>query len=361
MRTVNDQPNGQRDGGAILVWVALMLVVLVGIGALVIDVGRLYVERRELQNGADAAALAIAQDCAGGNCGNEAATAQEFADLNSKDDAGSAVETGTPCGNHPDLDTCNPVDAPDGIGGANWVRVGTSTLTSEGDEVSFLLAPIISALTGKTVRASATAAWGTLQAGVTIPFTFSECEFNLLPVDPETGFPPTDLEIFVYSKDDGPKKNPLPECESRTPSGGTVNGGFGWLAPNDGPCRVKISVGETMTASGDQGNDSELKGCESLIQGKEVLVPLFSAATDPPNSTYTIAGFMGFIVTGYQLSGQSYPSKQDFACPPLPGTTGQGGNLRCFRGTFTQYYATQGEFGGSDLVDFGARVIKMVE
>ena len=45
-----------------------MLVALIGVGALVIDVGRLYVERRDLQNGADAAALAVAQDCAAGDC-----------------------------------------------------------------------------------------------------------------------------------------------------------------------------------------------------------------------------------------------------------------------------------------------------
>ena len=62
--------NHDDDRGAVLVWVALMLVVLLGIGALVIDVGALYAERRQLQNGADAAALAVAADCAEGDCLN---------------------------------------------------------------------------------------------------------------------------------------------------------------------------------------------------------------------------------------------------------------------------------------------------
>ena len=38
--------------------------VLFGMGALVIDVGQLYQNRAELQNGADAAALAVAKSCA---------------------------------------------------------------------------------------------------------------------------------------------------------------------------------------------------------------------------------------------------------------------------------------------------------
>ena len=42
--------------------------VLMGLGALVIDVGQLYQERAELQDGADAAALGVAKSCALGNC-----------------------------------------------------------------------------------------------------------------------------------------------------------------------------------------------------------------------------------------------------------------------------------------------------
>ena len=89
-----------------------------------------------------------------------------------------------------------------------------------------------------------------------------------------------------------------------------------------------------------------------------MLLPLFSGVTGTGNSaTYTIAGFVGFIVTGYQLSGATWPS--GFSCPQVPGGTGGTGNLRCFRGTFTQIYESQGDFG--DSIDFGARVIKMVE
>jgi Flp pilus assembly protein TadG len=359
MRAVNNQPVDGRDEGAVLIWVALWLAVLLGVGALVIDIGRLYVERRELQNGADAAALAVAQDCSAGDCGDEGGTAKKYADLNAND-AASAIETGTPCGNGPGLTPCTP--APGGIdGAAGWVRVGTSTLTSAGDdEVSFLLAPIISALTGKTVRASAAAAWGTLGAATTLPFTFSECEFNNLGELNEFGVP--DGVTYVYSKSGGGQNaEPLPGCESRAPSGGTVEGGFGWLSVSGTSCSTQLAVGDTVTGPSDPGNDNLLRKSpcsESLVQNKEVLLPLFGSVTGTgANAVYTIVGFAGFIVTGYRLSGSTWPS--GFSCPQVPGGTGGTGNLRCFRGEFTQIYDSQGDFGGS--IDFGARVVKMVE
>jgi Flp pilus assembly protein TadG len=50
-----------NERGAVLVLVAAGMIVLAGFGALGIDVGRLYTTRGEIQNGADAAALAGAQ------------------------------------------------------------------------------------------------------------------------------------------------------------------------------------------------------------------------------------------------------------------------------------------------------------
>ncbi len=58
--------------------------VLTGMGALVVDVGQLYQERAELQNGADAAALGVAKSCALGTCTLAAAgqVAGQLADAN---------------------------------------------------------------------------------------------------------------------------------------------------------------------------------------------------------------------------------------------------------------------------------------
>ncbi len=365
MRTVNRlartdlAPDAPRDEGVVLVWVALMLVVLVGMGALVIDIGALYVERRELQNGADAAALAVAQDCAEGDCGSGGGSvrAQQYANLNANDSA-SALDPATPCGVGPGLTGCSD-GAPTGASGATgWVRVDTSTKTADGgDEVSFLLAPVISSLTGKTVTASAVAAWGPLRAASTLPFTFSECEFRNLPsVD---GFPVG--TTYVYSKaGGGPNNEIVPGCESRVPSGGTVEGGFGWLSVAGSSCTADLEIGDVITGPGDPGNDNLLKKSpcsETLVRNQEVLLPLFGSVEGTgSNATYTITGFTGFKITGYRLSGSTWPS--GFKCPQVPGGKGGVGNLRCFEGVFTRYYADAGEFG--DSFDFGARVIKMV-
>ncbi len=51
-----------RQGGAVMIMFGLLLVVLFGFMALAIDLGRTYVVRTELQNAADAAALAGAKD-----------------------------------------------------------------------------------------------------------------------------------------------------------------------------------------------------------------------------------------------------------------------------------------------------------
>ena len=60
------QGRGSDDRGAVAVVVAMLLAggVLLGMLALVIDVGQIYVEREELQSGADAAAMAVAKACA---------------------------------------------------------------------------------------------------------------------------------------------------------------------------------------------------------------------------------------------------------------------------------------------------------
>src|SRR5579864_5393635 len=79
----NPPPNGER--GSTLFIVAGCMVVLLGIGALAIDVGSLYVARSESQRAADAAALAgakvfVESGCVtSGDCSSEESTARDRA------------------------------------------------------------------------------------------------------------------------------------------------------------------------------------------------------------------------------------------------------------------------------------------
>ncbi|MGQ9682455.1 MAG: pilus assembly protein TadG-related protein [Anaerolineae bacterium] len=69
--------NSER--GQSLVVVALVLVALVGMTALVIDVGNAYVQRRRMQNAADSAALAGARMLTMGQVGSVATVVQDYA------------------------------------------------------------------------------------------------------------------------------------------------------------------------------------------------------------------------------------------------------------------------------------------
>ncbi len=58
-------PRRRREGGAVMVLVALAMIALVGFVGLALDLGKLYVTKSELQNSADSCALAAARDVDG--------------------------------------------------------------------------------------------------------------------------------------------------------------------------------------------------------------------------------------------------------------------------------------------------------
>ncbi|MFP5430478.1 MAG: pilus assembly protein TadG-related protein [Gammaproteobacteria bacterium] len=68
-------PSLRRQHGAILVMTALFIVVLIGVAALAMDVGRLVILRSQMQNAADAAALAAAAELDGKDGARERAVA----------------------------------------------------------------------------------------------------------------------------------------------------------------------------------------------------------------------------------------------------------------------------------------------
>ncbi|HEX6328347.1 MAG TPA: pilus assembly protein TadG-related protein [Jiangellaceae bacterium] len=332
------------DRGAVLVWAATSLAMLLGVGAIVIDAGALFQERRELQNGADAAALAVAKDCAEGDCLDAVATAEHYASENAKD---RTSDVSTVCGQGVGLIGCPP--PPEAEGASGWVRVDTSTLKpGGGTRIEFLLAPFLDvANVGQTVEASAVAAWGAPRAASTIPLTFSQCEYETaggrLFDDPPV-FPDGEITIYLHTSE-------FPEDCLAGPSGGDLPGGFGWLA-NDDDCVVEIAAGAD-TVGVDTGNDAP---CDPTVwQDVDVVLPIFDSYDGTgANGQYHIAGFVGFHVTGYRFPRYTWPTQPTrFDCELAPGGSGA-----CIRGYFTEVTIPDGEFGGG--TDFGARVVKMI-
>jgi hypothetical protein len=342
------RPRGD-DEGMILLWVGLSMTVLLGMGALTIDLGALYVEKRQLQNGADAAALAIAFNCATGDssldepCGSVMTTATKLADDNSNDHASSVPLV---CGVGPGL-SAGGCSTPAGLDGAtNWVQVFTSTESAGGgNQVPMLLAPLVGAVSGKTVTANSVAQWGGLQSAKVSPIVLPACAYtNLGGTLDGTSFPSGTSTIYFHSFGAPPPDEAgVVPCTPST-SGATFPGGFGWLGSSN--CTADVSADAWFAA---YTGGSVAPGCRARNLRTNLVLALYDntsgSATD---GQYHLLGFVGFKVTGVDFGGNNR-SPRSFHCPLTPGI--------CIQGTFIKTTKSGGVPGGPNL---GVTTIKLI-
>lgn len=304
--------NGER--GVVGVFVALSMTILIGMLGFAVDIGALYNERRQLSNGADAAVLAIAEDCAlgVGSCDPATATvtARNFANANANDGFAFIEDVSL------DLN-------------ARTVRVEVGTLETDGGRVLTPFFAQVVGWDGSTVHASASALWGypSSMRGV-LPLIISECEFPL-----GTAVPTANLILTFH------EGNNTEECNAVAgqdmDGDGKLAGGFGWLATN-GNCGSDLSTGSWIFA--DTGS-SPSNGCSlpdlSGLIGIPTPLPIFDDITGVgANGQYHISGFGLFVITGYNFGGQYKVN------PPCSGST------RCVAGYFTPGTVHDGEPGG---------------
>lgn len=341
------------DRGATAVLVAFLIVVLVGIAAYVIDVSALHQERRELQNGADAAALAVAWDCAlDANCGDEYATADSYVDANAND-----------------LDS-NVLPGNITFPAANQVTVKATTADNDGDDVDgdnttvdFYFAPIFGA-NGATVSAEATAAWGVPNSATTFPITISLCEWDdFLATNggfsqgPPFSGAPWVLEFLTSNNQGNPNAGPG-DCAAvagqDTDGDNRLEGGFGWLQNSN--CEAQITADGWIGSKPGNGvpNGCDLSGD---LLGQTIMIPIFddvwdtkdpgaAPCTGPGDKCYHIYGFAAFYVDGFRFPGNS----TNPPCNP-PKT--------CLGGYFTNFVFSNpgGTVGGPEL---GANVVYLI-
>lgn len=318
-RLRNNRPALRRrlagEHGAAAVLLALLLVPLLGFTAIAVDVGALYAERARLQKAADAAALAVARDCARGACGDMRATAQDLVDANLGD------ATAAP-----------PVLAGDPL------RVTVTGSTPK----EHWFAPVIGR-DATQVTATATVAWGAPDAGTAmLPLVFSWCEFK---AQTSGGLPSTTTERTIEL----PKKS---DTGCTGPSNMFVPGGFGWLTTDGGnTCRATSRVGGRFTS--EPGNNPS-KGCDTddvaALVGRTVLLPIFDQYGGTGSSAwYRVYGYAAFTITAYHFGGQ-----YDFGRPCK-------GEDRCIRGYFTRFVDAGDSFSyGPGAPSLGAWVLRLV-
>jgi hypothetical protein len=349
--------NRDSEGSAVII-VLLCFTALVGIGAVVVDVGALLHEKRQLQNGADAAALAIAEACGAGVCADPAAVAAEYASANAGDGVSGIEDI---CGEG--LPSLAPCAVPPAVpAGAGYVQVTTDTLETDGSaDVPYHFAQVFG-LTGGHVRARAVAAWGGA-AGLTseLPLTISECELdaytnggttlqNPPPYD-ATNPVPAAHEAVIYLHD---TTGSIPNDCPAGPSGADLPGGFGWLDTTDG-CKAVTTGGNWFDDKTGVPPPTDCKpALMAAMVGQVVKIPIFvdTNGLNGTNGQYLIGPYAAFYLTGYSINGQ-YQEKSI-----ITGTAPCKGQATCISGIFVKWdYGVEGTIGGPSM---GVTVVALV-
>lgn len=336
------------ERGAVAVIVAICAVLVFGLAAFVIDSSALYQERRELQNGADAAALAIAQDCveaiqASPLLGNAACLGHNLDHSEAQRYANANALEGPTCGDAA-ADDCANVDDVDVDLVEHSVSVKTST-RDQGDgasSISYVFASVFGK-SGKQVKAEARAVWGAPSNMPSIPLAIDQCEATSVPPGPSN-----EIVLVFHSGSDGDEDSS--PCTSGS-AGQDLPGGFGWLDTPGEDCVA--SVNEDGEAGADTGSDVQSTGCEPehFAIGSTIALPVYETAEANGNTgVYGITGYVGFTITGYRFLGNNPDWKAPASNPPCTPSKA------CLRGYFTTLIVHEGELGGTD---FGTTLIRL--
>lgn len=409
-----------EDRGAMALIVAIVVpVLLLGIGAVVVDVGGWYAGRAQDQNGADAAAVAVANTCATGAC--DTTVGSKFVDSATSPN-GDLSHQYAACGNSSTggLNPCANVDVPStsqpvlenhhvcpfapSVG--NYVDVLTVPKNSDGSNT-------ISSLFGKgkqQVAACSQVQWGQLGGGTGLALGMSLCAWETAtggsvspeyatpePPYPANAWPPgytakVDSKHPVVASVGGENVVQIhgvaKPCNDSS-SGLNVPGGFAWLSNSPNGAAPADCVVETDANGYVYNNPGNLGGknsdCANAFaaiyaagtsipnDSNPIYLPVFDLACDSngslsppppppaspdcpvgmPDSSYHIAGYATFVLTGYDVSPISEASM----------ITGRGpckGSFDCIYGMFTKGLTTArgdicvgdgcGEFGGPTVV-----------
>jgi Putative Flp pilus-assembly TadE/G-like len=350
---------GADDHGGVAVLVVALLGggVLLGMLALVIDVGRLLEERRELQNGADAAATSLARSCAENRLDCTAVTApavaDSIADVNAND---SLAAIDSVCGSHVALPACPPPGdsvydcGPLPDSGTAFVEVRASTQTQSGRSIRALFAD-----QDTTVAACSRAAWGSPLRSTGVAFTISLCEWQAAtaggtvygpaPPYPPTPSPTYERVLYLHTTD---------QNTCTTGSGG-LPGGFGWLEDDSG-CETTVEAGGNYDALPGLGTRPPCKPALANARAARdvVFVPIYDDASGSgTNGTYHLNCFAAFVVTGYNLPGASAPSW-------LTGLAPCTGSTKCVSGFFTKDLVRAEGPLAPPGTDYGALIVRPI-
>lgn len=351
MRRMTDLIIGGREEGAVSVLMAITLVVLLGFTALVVDVGLLYAERAQLQNGADAAVLGLAQRCAKNptstDCASASPVAARLARGNANDHM-TAIESVS-------INTT-----------ANTAKVTTMSedATRSDGRVALLLARVFGN-DDAAVAASASARWGSPLKGTTVfPMTVSLCQVENR-VDGAVQL----LQLHGTTAKPGPNGVCTPSS-----SGQVVPGGFGWLPQVTGSCggAIDLDLQQAGSAPGNSGPGNCDAVYDSWISDINaghkpvILIPVFwKVSGEGSGAIYNMKTFAAYEITGWKFSGgnEGPGTKNVFhnTYTYSSSVTECTGDCRGIIGKFVKYVSLSEGYTLGPVNQFGATVVQMSE
>lgn len=373
MRNISEV-RAERDRGAVMLWFAASVVVSLGMGALVIDMGALWTERRQLQNGADAAALAVGIECAGGPCVSDPrGVAQQYATANVNDRSASvdslcvkAVDRAPSCSVPPEV----PVAA---FGFAEVIAGTSNNSSGVPGDLKFLFAPIFGpSNSGKHVTARSVVAWGPPGKAPIMPFVFSKCSVEPFRQPDGTMRFSTSVSVLTFH-------DASAELEPAGSGACTWPAGFGFTGSPSSGCEsetvildpvVPGSTRQTGRIQGENNGNSLGQQCaEEIIRRYyndiPIIVPVMYGRQGQGSQTiWLVDGFVKVTVCGFDLTGnddldfdQCAGGGSSCNAPPKNGNE-EGQMPKRICGIFEPFVLTDGTIGGSS--DYGTRIIQLV-
>ena len=330
------------ESGVTAVILAVVLVVVIGLLALSIDGGLLWVKYRKVRNANDAAALAAALSCAEGE-------GQTAADT-SADNVASLNAPVTPLTENAYTPSCNP-DA------------GTVEVNYSGTQ-ALLFGPAVGVTSPKPVVGTATATWGAAGGSdIVVPLMIS-----LSDCDIPDGTPP--VTCHFWWDDDFPGESTF----------GIVNlDTWGWAAgqagcgPSDSDLNAAIDQGwsEPLLLESNPTYVCALEGVHANVaQHINHILPhsfMFpvndptqqvppcpaGSATCPELYQYAVIGFAELTITESIVNNNN---AEDLCGTISPGS---GGNYRCVEAVWTGFNTTGFSPGGGE--NFGLTAVGLSE
>jgi len=258
------------ERGAIAVMVALLMPLLFGAAAIGIDVAAIWSARQQVQTGADAAVLAVATDCARGDCGNIKKTAEDAFWAN--DEAAKLSNLGP---------------------GEGWISANTGARrVSATQKKDWLVNHFFAAAVGYDTGALSVqsyARWApTAKARVEIPLAISYCAYRQL-----AGTLGSKTPVQLAETD------PAVGGGCTNPAGQPLRGGISLFAADGGSCATStVRTGTYRMTLGTLAAGCTNAYLATLI-GRDISIPVWA---EEPGADFRLYGYAAFRVTGFSLA-----------------------------------------------------------